>query len=119
MKNLFFVFALLFSCSAPKNGEVIYDILKKVVIRGKIVDSSSAVRKITIYVNRIGFGQEEMKCELGNDGSFKFEFDTYIPTDIEEGQIKNYHWVESAIFRRAEIDWKIAAIHSTKIEGKK
>lgn len=35
----------------------------------------------------------------------------------ENNEQKKYHWVESAVFKKVKNEWKIALIHSTRLEN--
>jgi thiol-disulfide isomerase/thioredoxin len=53
---------------------------KTVIIAGKVI-SPKANSSIALFINRVGFGQEELKASVDVAGNFMFKFEAYVPTD--------------------------------------
>lgn len=70
-----------FSCSS--NGDL-DDFTKPelVTITGTVLKPAPNSKQISLAITRHGLGQEEIESEIDNEGKFKFQFETYTPTDV-------------------------------------
>jgi len=80
MKKLLYLLIIIIiaSCSSQSN-EFQY---KRVTIAGKIINPDPMTYKINLSINHIGLGQERLSKILNDDGSFKFSFESNVPTDV-------------------------------------
>jgi len=75
---------LLFLASCQKKVQVAINVErpKRTIINGKVRNALQHHSTVSITINRVGFGQEEIETKLDSSGRFKIYFESYIATDI-------------------------------------
>jgi thiol-disulfide isomerase/thioredoxin len=53
-----------------------------VTVAGRVLNPAPDNKRISLAVTRLGLGNEELESEIDNEGKFKFQFETYTPTDV-------------------------------------
>ena len=82
MKQCILLVAILvvsISCSTESNKT--YNSSARTVVTGKVINRQTDQQTISLFVNRVGFAQEEFETKLDSTGSFEIEFATYVPVD--------------------------------------
>ena len=70
-----------FACS-PKAALDDFAKPELVTVAGRVVNPVPDSKRIALAINRLGLGQEEIESEIDIEGKFRFQFETYTPTDI-------------------------------------
>lgn len=68
------------TCSKSKETPVSFNAIRTVVT-GEVLNLHSEKPDIRLVINRVGFGEEEIRTRLDSLSQFKFEFTTYVPVD--------------------------------------
>lgn len=80
---MIYLFTCLFWLAwTPKSEMDDFTKPKMVIVAGRVLNPPPDSKGITLAINRLGLGQEEIESEIDNEGKFQFYFETYIPTDV-------------------------------------
>ena len=75
----FLIILLIASCSNNKNN---YNVPKKVIIAGKVLNFNPENPKVHLSVNRLGLGSLQIHEDIDSLGYFTASFESYTPTDV-------------------------------------
>jgi thiol-disulfide isomerase/thioredoxin len=81
MKKIALLFLTVFiSSSYHSNTEKRYDVPQRIIVAGKI-DNFDPNYHLTLHLERLGFGQEDILAKTDSAGNFMATFESFIPLD--------------------------------------
>lgn len=72
---------ILSKCAYNSDDGIHRDIALRTVVAGKVLNQLPENKTITLAINRVSFGQESHEIPVDSTGTFRFSFESYIPTD--------------------------------------